>query len=182
MFRWFCPSTFCFAWHQHDTLGSLFPGTRGMAIPPLILMTKVQGTNPDMGSLCNLFVLVLMSLCWQVPRIKDKTTGRSNYNPALSVSVVLVPRKANFFYVPSALQLSLIFFSPIKFVWIWILIEKETFFLGKVEGKWIKVLKTLAVAFSVFDFYPFSGKQLKTVEGEFLLNGQTHVDRRTDNR
>ena len=31
MFRWFCPSTFFFARHQHDTLSSLPPETRDVA-------------------------------------------------------------------------------------------------------------------------------------------------------
>ena len=55
MFRWFCPSTFFFARHQHDTLSSLPPGTRDVAARDSG-DKRVQGTELDIvnGSILQL--------------------------------------------------------------------------------------------------------------------------------
>ena len=55
MFRWFCPSTFFFARHQSDTLGSLSPETRDVATRDSG-DKRVQSTEPDIvnGSILQL--------------------------------------------------------------------------------------------------------------------------------
>ena len=54
MFRWFFPSTFFFARHQHDTLSSLAPETRDVVAARDSGDRIVQSTEPDIvnGLIC----------------------------------------------------------------------------------------------------------------------------------
>ena len=110
MFRWFCPSTFFFARHQHDTLSSLPPETLDVAARDSG-DRRVQGTEPDIVNGSILQLIALAFVCWRyfnsLHRADEPQQGR-NSCPRLQSYFIGFCRvgvsQSQLFYVVSALQ------------------------------------------------------------------------------